>query len=90
MHREIKTLSELSLDGKGTYGIAAPAVPYSNDLYTYLRITDINDNGNLNKDSLKSVDDKKAMILYLLELEQAQEEIIFMMNWMEHWYMQDF
>lgn len=60
MHREIKTLSELSLDGKGTYGIAAPAVPYSNDLYTYLRITDINDNGNLNKDSLKSVDDKKA------------------------------
>lgn len=60
MHREIKTLSELSLDGKGTYGIAASAVPYSNDLYTYLRITDINDNGNLNKDSLKSVDDKKA------------------------------
>ena len=35
MHREIKTLSELSLDGKGTYGIAASAVPYSNDLYTY-------------------------------------------------------
>jgi len=60
MGYEIKTLRELSLDGKGTYGIAASAVPYSDDLYTYLRITDINDDGNLNKGSLMSVDDKKA------------------------------
>ena len=60
MGYEIKTLRELSLDGKGTYGIAASAVPYSDDLYTYLRITDINDDVNLNKGSLMSVDDKKA------------------------------
>ena len=35
---KIKTLSELSIGGKGNYGIAASAVPYSNDLYTYLLV----------------------------------------------------
>ena len=60
MNYEIKTLNELSLDGKGSYGIAASAVPYSDELYTYLRITDIKDDGNLDKSNLMSVDDKKA------------------------------
>ncbi|MBQ5565746.1 MAG: restriction endonuclease subunit S, partial [Clostridia bacterium] len=60
------TLGELSIGNKGSYGIAAPAVPYSNSLYTYLRITDINDNGTLNKNSLMSVDDEKA-VQYLLK-----------------------
>lgn len=46
--------------GKGTYGIAASAVPYSDSLYTYLRITDINDDGTLNKQGLMSVDDENA------------------------------
>ena len=54
------TLAEVSFDGKGSYGIGASAVPYSEDLYTYLRITDINDDGTLNLDDLKSVDDEKA------------------------------
>ena len=72
MGYEIKTLRELSLDGKGTYGIAASAVPYSDDLYTYLRITDINDDGNLNKGSLMSVDDKKA-VNYILK----KNDIVF-------------
>lgn len=53
-------LSELSIDGKGSYGIGASAVPFSNDLYTYLRITDINDDGTLNLKNLKSVDDEKV------------------------------
>ena len=35
------TLAEVSVNGRGYYGIGASAVPYSNDLYTYLRITDI-------------------------------------------------
>ncbi|MDE7094178.1 MAG: restriction endonuclease subunit S, partial [Oscillospiraceae bacterium] len=54
------TLGELSIDGKGSYGIAASAVPYDEKLFTYLRITDINDNGTLNKSGLMSVNDSKA------------------------------
>lgn len=57
---EIKTLSELSVDGRGYYGIGASAVEYSQDLPTYLRITDIKDDGTLNFDGLKSVDDENA------------------------------
>lgn len=62
----IVTLSSLSKEKKGSYGIGASAVPYSEDLYTYLRITDINDDGTLNMADLKSVDDEKAGD-YLLE-----------------------
>lgn len=54
------TLGELSIGGRGYYGIGASAVPYSPDLYTYLRITDINDDGTLNLSDLKSVSDEKA------------------------------
>lgn len=54
------TLADISIDGKGSYGISASAVDYSEDLYTYLRITDITDDGNLIKDGLKSVNDEKA------------------------------
>ena len=53
-------LGELSVNGKGSYGIAASAVPYSDELFTYLRITDINDDGILNKSGLMSVSDEKA------------------------------
>ncbi|MDE6777490.1 MAG: hypothetical protein K2J25_06055, partial [Oscillospiraceae bacterium] len=60
------TLGELSIDGKGSYGIAASAVPYDEKLFTYLRITDINDNGTLNKSGLMSVNDSKAK-KYLLK-----------------------
>lgn len=57
---EIKTLSELTVDGRGYYGIGASAVDYSEMLPTYLRITDIKDDGTLNAEGLKSVDDEKA------------------------------
>ena len=60
MSNQIVPLSSLSVNGKGTYGIAASAVPYAKDKYTYLRITDINDDGTLNLDDLKSVDDPEA------------------------------
>lgn len=53
-------LGELSVNGKGSYGIAASAVQYSDELFTYLRITDINDDGTLNKSGLMSVSDEKA------------------------------
>lgn len=45
---------------KGSYGIAAPAVLFDASKYTYLRITDINDDGTLNYGGLMSVDDKHA------------------------------
>lgn len=57
---EIKTLGELSVDNKGSYGIAASAVEYSEDLYTYLRISDITDDGRINKNDLKSVKEQNA------------------------------
>lgn len=56
----ITTLGKLTKDGKGNYGIAASAVPFSEELFTYLRITDIKDDGTLNKAGLMSVDDNKA------------------------------
>ena len=59
-------LSDVSVNGRGYYGIGASAVPFSDDLYTYLRITDINDDGTLNMADLKSVDDEKACE-YLLQ-----------------------
>ena len=60
------TLADVSVNGRGYYGIGASAVPFSDDLYTYLRITDINDDGTLNMADLKSVDDEKACE-YLLQ-----------------------
>jgi type I restriction enzyme, S subunit len=42
--------------GKGTYGINAPSVEKSSELPTYLRITDISDEGYLIKSGLQSVD----------------------------------
>ena len=65
------TLKDISI-GKGSYGIGAPAVPFSPSLYTYLRITDINDDGTVNMDDLKSVDDDKAAA-YLL----SPNDIVF-------------
>ena len=52
-------LEELSI-GKGSYGIAASAVPFDASLNTYLRITDINDDGSLNKAGLMSVEEDDA------------------------------
>lgn len=53
-------LKDLTVDGKGSYGIGAPAVSYQEDKLTYLRITDINDDGSLNFSDLKSVDAEDA------------------------------
>ena len=52
--------------GRGEYGIAASAVEYSRDKYTYLRITDIKDDGTIDFSGLKSVDEPNAK-RYLLE-----------------------
>ncbi|MDO4341067.1 MAG: restriction endonuclease subunit S, partial [Eubacteriales bacterium] len=62
----IAKLSELLIGGKGFYGIAASAVERRDDLYTYLRITDICDDGTLNYAGLKSVDAPNA-VNYLLK-----------------------
>lgn len=57
---KLAKLYEISVGGKGTYGIAASAVDRCENLYTYLRITDICDDGTLNRSGLKSVDDPDA------------------------------
>jgi len=46
--------------GKGEYGIGASAVPYNNQLYKYLRITDISENGEVDERNLVCVDDENA------------------------------
>ena len=53
-------LEDLTIDGKGHYGIGAPAVDFDENKFTYLRITDINDDGSINYSGLKSVDDPEA------------------------------
>ena len=53
---EIKKLGDCCLV-KGEYGINAPAVEFSDDLPAYLRITDIDDNGNYSIDKKASVGD---------------------------------
>ena len=59
-------LENLTIDGKGHYGIGAPAVDFDENKFTYLRITDINDDGSINYAGLKSVDDPDAK-KYLLK-----------------------
>ena len=54
------TLGELCIGSKGRYGIGASAEPYGTTKYTYLRITDINDDGTLNTADLKSLNDSDA------------------------------
>lgn len=66
MNYSVATLGELSL-GDGKYGIAASAVDYDAELPAYLRITDINDDGTLNWNDRKSVDDPAARKYMLSE-----------------------
>ena len=69
---KIVKLKEITTDGKGHYGIGASAVDYDENLLTYLRITDITDDGRINKDGLKSVNDEDAKN-YLLK----KNDIVF-------------
>ena len=73
-HLDIKKckLVDLTTDCKGSYGIPAPAVEKSDELYTYLRISDIYDDGTLNSSNLKSVNDEDVS-KYLLK----QNDIVF-------------
>ena len=66
MYFNIVTLDDISI-GKGSYGIGASAVDYNPKLYKYLRITDISEQGRINKDNLMSVDDKEAFKYILKE-----------------------
>ncbi len=65
-------LKDISVGNKGNYGIGASAVEYDDSLYTYLRITDITDDGRLNKEGLMSVDDEDAKNYLLYE-----DDIVF-------------
>jgi len=51
---EVKRLGEI-IKGKGEYGINAPAVPYDKNLPKYIRITDIDDEGNFSTEKITSV-----------------------------------
>lgn len=59
MDFEMTTLGQVSCGG-GKYGIAAPAVDFNESLPSYLRITDIRDDGCLDLSSRKSIDDPSA------------------------------
>lgn len=61
---EVKRLGDLC-ENKGDYGLNAPATDYSDDLPTYLRITDIDDSGNFIHSTKKSVDNLSAKEYYL-------------------------
>lgn len=63
---EVK-LKDISKNNRGYYGIGASAVDYDENKYTYLRITDINDDGTLNTTALMSVDDDNACEFLLKE-----------------------
>lgn len=56
---EVKRLGDLC-ENKGDYGLNAPATDYSVDLPTYLRITDIDDNGKFIHSAKKSVNNPTA------------------------------
>ena len=56
---EVNRLGDLCIN-KGDYGLNAPAVDYSTNLPTFLRITDINEDGSLSCNDMKSVDDPSA------------------------------
>jgi type I restriction enzyme S subunit len=56
---EVEELGNL-VKGRGVYGINAAAVNYDPELFTYLRITDISDDGYFISKGKKSVDDKEA------------------------------
>lgn len=62
---EVKELGMLCLK-KGEYGINAPAVNFHENLPTYLRITDIDENGRFIKADKKSVDSLESA-KYLLK-----------------------
>lgn len=59
------TLKDICIDSKGSYGIGASAVEYDLNLPTYLRITDINDDGTINYEGLKSVDSPESNKYFL-------------------------
>lgn len=61
---EVKRLGDLCYN-QGDYGLNAPATDYSVDLPTYLRITDIDDNGKYIHFDKKSVDSIFAEDFYL-------------------------
>ena len=61
---EVKRLGDLC-ENKGDYGLNAPATDYSVNLPTYLRITDIDDNGKFIHSAKKSVDNLSAKEYYL-------------------------
>ena len=61
---EVKRLGDLCYN-QGDYGLNAPATDYSVDLPTYLRITDIDDNGKFNSTDKKSVNSPISENYYL-------------------------
>ena len=63
---EVRTLGEVCLL-KGEYGINAPAVEYKDELPTYIRITDIDDDGNYSTIKKASVDDINSQNFLLKE-----------------------
>ncbi len=63
---EVKRLGEVCIND-GDYGLNAPATDYDENLPTYLRITDIDDDGNFNQSDKKSVNSPLSENYHLKE-----------------------
>lgn len=61
---EVKRLGEVCIN-EGEYGLNAPATDYDENLPTYLRITDIDDDGKFNHSNKKSVNSQLSKNYYL-------------------------
>jgi len=77
------------------YGINAAAVPYTESLPVYLRITDITDDGRYSKKNVVSVNNIASSSYYLetgdlvsQEQEQVLEKHIYTILMMENWFLQ--
>jgi len=62
----ISSLKDIS-DGRFTYGVNAPAVPYAPPLPNYIRITDISDDGYFIKENRTSVECQDSEVYTLKE-----------------------
>ena len=63
---EVTRIGEVCINN-GEYGLNAPATDYNEDLPTYLRITDIDDDGKFSQSDKKSVDSPLSENYHLKE-----------------------
>ena len=69
-------LKDISINNRGYYGIGASAVEYDSNKFTYLRITDINDDGTLNQEVVKEYNSLKDIAIVCGRYEGIDQRVI--------------